>query len=101
MEREAGPSAFASMHTTVPYAWRRHLAIFRVLFGAGAVLLYVILPVASSQLVAPFLIAYTLWSTYAAVTGSTWNFDFSHIQLALDAGVFLVCAQHSSESGAW
>src|SRR4051794_14851368 len=96
-----GFSAFGGMHTTVPFAWRRYLGLFRILFGAAAVVLYVSEPVRSSLFIAPLLILYTLWNAWAALSGFNWIFEHPELQLVFDVLVFLFCATHPSETGSW
>jgi signal transduction histidine kinase len=94
-------SALRTLHTNIPFRWRRNLVLLRVLLGAAGVLLYLILPIHFSELYVIPMGIYTLWSGWLAVRDPMWSLENPMFQLALDVALFLGIAVHPSEAGMW
>ena len=68
-------SALRTLHTNIPFRWRRNLVLLRVLLGAAGVLLYLILPIHFSELYVIPMGIYTLWSGWLAVRDPMWSLE--------------------------
>lgn len=89
------------LHTTVPYTWRRHISVARLVLACAGFLLYWVEP-ASYTL--PILVAiglYAAFATFTLVRSGGEPASFSVWQLAIDALYIGVCALHPSRPGTW
>ena len=85
----------------VPYLWRRHLAIFRVILAAFCLLLYIVHRVENGIYIAVVVGAFGLFSLFHLVRGSAEN-TFPHTSvIMLDLFFFFLCALHPTREGLW
>ncbi len=94
-------TGFRTVQTSVPLLWRQHLSLLRVVLGACALAIYLLLPVSWSLFVAPAVVGYTVWSAWTAFRQPSWGFESPVLQLALDFLLFAAAASHPTEAGLW
>lgn len=87
--------------TLVPYLWRRHLALFRVILSIAAALVYLLDPVPWSTVVAAGACTYIAWAAWLYLREPVESAVYPLPQLFLDLGFFLLCAVHPGPGGLW
>lgn len=89
------------LYTTVPYTWRRHLSITRVVMAGAGLLLYIVDPRPYSYLFAAAIAAYEAFAIYTLLRSAGEPLSYSLWLLALDVGFFCASALHPNPFGAW
>jgi signal transduction histidine kinase len=85
----------------VPYLWRRHLGIVRVVLALVCAVIYVLLPVEWSIPAAILAAAYAVYSAYLLWREPVESRVYPVPMLFLDLALFLLCAAHPSATGLW
>ena len=91
----------AVQHTMVPYLWRRHLGIIRVLLGAACVLLYWLYPAPNAIASAAIAGVYTAYALLMLFRPHAETNGYPISALLFDSLFFLLCAVHPSQPGLW
>jgi signal transduction histidine kinase len=85
----------------VPYTWRRHLGIARVLLAVGCMAVYLMYPVPFRTGIVSILLLYTVWAVLQLLRDSIVTNLYPGSTLLLDGVLLLFCATHPSEPGRW
>ena len=91
----------AVQHTMVPYLWRRHLGIVRVLLATACVVLYIVHPVRYGFVIASIAALYAAQGIGQMMRERVESNLYPVSTLLLDAVFFFICALHPSEGGMW
>jgi signal transduction histidine kinase len=85
----------------VPYLWRRHLAVIRVLLAIACIVIYVTDRVYWSYPTAGVVAAYAIYGTLLFIREPIETAVYPVPQLFLDLAFFFMCALHPSAAGLW
>jgi signal transduction histidine kinase len=85
----------------VPYLWRRHLAVIRVLLALVCIAIYLTDRVYWSFPTAAVVAAYAIHGTLLFLREPVESAVYPVPQLFLDLAFFFLCALHPSDAGLW
>lgn len=85
----------------VPYQWRRHLGLLRVLLAFFALLLHLVQPVPNGWLVSTVLGLFFAYTIFSMARDQIENRVYHIPGLFLDLIFFFLCALHPSPGGLW
>jgi signal transduction histidine kinase len=85
----------------VPYLWRRHLAVIRVLLAITCIVVYVTDRVELSYPAAGIAAAYAIYATLLFLREPVETAVYPVPQLFLDLAFFFLCALHPTTAGLW
>lgn len=85
----------------VPYLWRRHLAVFRIVLAAFSLMLYLVSPVKNGGAISAVVAAFGAFSLFLFFRDTGENASASTPVLVLDLLFFFLCALHPTREGLW
>jgi signal transduction histidine kinase len=88
-------------HTMVPYLWRRHLSVIRVLLAIACVVVYLVDGVDWSYPAIAVVTAYGIYGTLLFLREPVETAIYPVPQLFLDLAFFVLCALQPSPAGLW